>query len=59
MVPCPIGVNPHWSYDWESHILKAQMIAKLNRLTMLWPKKPLTAGPMGPQDLMNSTPDVE
>ena len=21
MIPCPINVNPHWSYDWESHIL--------------------------------------
>ena len=21
MIPCPIGDNPHWSYDWESHIL--------------------------------------
>ena len=44
MIPCPIGDNPHWSYDWESHILKA----RLNRLTMLWPKKPLTAGPKAP-----------
>jgi hypothetical protein len=34
MIPCPIGVNPHWSYDWESHILRA----KLKRLTMLWQK---------------------
>ena len=49
MVPCPIGVNPHWSYDWETHLLKA----KLKRLTMLWPRKPstasTTAGPMGGQ----------
>ena len=22
MIPCPIGDNPHWSYDWESHILE-------------------------------------
>ena len=21
MIPCPIGDNPHWSYDWESHII--------------------------------------
>jgi len=21
-IPCPIGDNPHWTYDWESHILK-------------------------------------
>ena len=37
MIPCPIGDNPHWSYDWESHILKA-------KLTMLWPKD-FQAGP--------------
>jgi hypothetical protein len=55
MIPCPIGDNPHWSYDWESHILKA----RLNRLTMLWPKKPSLAGPKGQQGLMNSTQDVE
>ena len=24
MIPCPIGVNPNWTYDWESHILDAQ-----------------------------------
>ena len=22
MIPCPIGVNPHWDYDWEEHIIK-------------------------------------
>ena len=22
MIPCPIGDNPHWSYDWEEHIVK-------------------------------------
>ena len=48
-VPCPIGVNPHWSYDWETHLLKA----KFKRLKMLWPRKPstaiTTAGPMGGQ----------
>jgi len=31
MIPCPIDTNPHWSYDWELHLLKA----KLKRLTML------------------------
>ena len=40
MIPCPIGDNPHWSYDWESHILRA----KLKRLTMLW-QKDFQAGP--------------
>ena len=25
MIPCPIVFpNPHWTYDWESHILDAQ-----------------------------------
>ena len=24
MIPCPINVNPNWTYDWESHILDAQ-----------------------------------
>ena len=43
MVPCPIGDNPHWSYDWESHMIKV----KLNRLTMLWPKD-FQAGPKTP-----------
>ena len=19
MIPCPIGVNPHWEYDWEEY----------------------------------------
>ena len=45
MIPCPIGDNPHWSYDWESHILKA-------KLTMLWPKD-FQAGPQ------NSSSKVE
>ena len=44
MIPCPIGDNPHWSYDWESHILKAQ--SKQVKL-------------LGQQGLMNSTPSVE
>ena len=22
MIPCPIGDNPHWDYDWEEHIIK-------------------------------------
>jgi len=53
-IPCPIGVNPHWSYDWELHILKA----KLKRLTLLWPKD---LGQMGRQlaGPQNSTLDVE
>jgi hypothetical protein len=56
MIPCPINVNPHWSYDWESHILKA----RLNRLTMLWPKKPSLAGPsMGRQSPQNSIDKIE
>ena len=56
MIPCPINVNPHWSYDWELHLLKA----KLQRLTMLWPKKPLTAGPsMGRQSPQDSIDKVE
>jgi len=45
MIPCPINVNPHWTYDWELHILKA----KLKRLTMLWPKN-------ADQDLYGPTP---
>ena len=53
-IPCPIGVNPHWSYDWELHILNA----KLKRLTLLWPKDLGQTGRQlaGPQ---NSTLDVE
>jgi hypothetical protein len=48
MIPCPIDVdNPHWSYDWESHILKAQS------------KQVKLLGPKGQQGLMNSTPSVE
>ena len=34
MIPCPVGITPHWGYDWESHILRAN----LKRLTMLWQK---------------------
>ena len=45
MVPCPVGVNPHWSYDWESHILRA----KLKRLTMLWQKDFQTGPDAGPR----------
>ena len=57
MIPCPIGVNPNWTYDWELHILKA----KLKRLTMLWPKNTPTGtqGPMGQPSLLNSTDMVE
>ena len=25
MIPCPIGVHPSWDYDWETHILEAQI----------------------------------
>ena len=45
MIPCPVGINPHWSYDWESHILRA----KLKRLTMLW-QKDFQAGPQNSID---------
>jgi len=56
MVPCPIGVNPHWSYDWELHLLKA----KLKRLTKLWPNPIDKYGrPMAQQGLMNSIPEIE
>jgi hypothetical protein len=56
MIPCPIDTNPHWSYDWELHLLKA----KLKRLTMLWPKKPSLAGPsMGRQLQQDSINKVE
>ena len=50
-IPCPIGVNPHWSYDWELHILKA----KLKKLTMLWPKDLGQMGRQlaGPQNSIN------
>jgi len=54
MVPCPIGDNPHWSYDWESHMIKV----KLNRLTMLWPKD-FQAGPKAPTGQQNSINKVE
>ena len=50
MIPCPIVfVNPHWTYDWESHILKAQSKQV----------KRLDPGPMGQQGLKNSTDMVE
>ena len=56
MIPCPIDTNPHWSYDWELHLLKA----KLKRLTMLWPKKPSLAGPsMGRQLQQDSIDKIE
>ena len=51
MIPCPIVFeNPHWTYDWESHILKAQS-----------KQVKLLGGPMAsPQPgLQNSTPEVE
>ena len=55
MVPCPIGVNPHWSYDWELHLLKA----KLKRLTMLWPKTYDPGPKSGRQAPQNSIQKVE
>ena len=60
MIPCPIGDNPHWSYDWESHILKA----KLKRLALLWPTidsntRDLTGPSMGRQSPQNSIDKVE
>ncbi len=57
MIPCPINVNPHWTYDWELHILKA----RLTRLTKLWPRSydPGPMAPMGQQGLKNSTDMVE
>ena len=51
MIPCPIDTNPHWSYDWELHLLKA-------KLTMLWPKD-FQAGPTGRQAPQNSIDKVE
>jgi len=41
LIPCPINVsNPHWTYDWESHILDARSRqVKLDRL-------------LGPQSLL-------
>ena len=44
MIPCPIVFpNPHWTYDWESHILDAQSKQV----------KRLDPGPMGQQGLQN------
>ena len=50
MIPCPINVNPNWTYDWESHILDAQS-----------KQVKLLGGPMArPQPgLLNSTDMVE
>ena len=48
-IPCPINVNPNWTYDWESHILDAQSKQV----------KRLDPGPMGQQGLINSTDMVE
>ena len=51
MIPCPIVFpNPHWTYDWESHILKAQA----EQVKLLGPQSP-----MGQQGLLNSTDTVE
>ena len=57
MIPCPINVNPHWTYDWELHILKA----RLTRLTKLWPRSydPGPMAPSGQPSLLNSTDMVE
>ena len=51
-IPCPINVNPNWTYDWESHILDAQskQVKKL---------KPGPQSPMGQPGLLNSTGMVE
>ena len=52
MIPCPINVNPNWTYDWESHILDARskLVKRLD---------PGPMAPMGQPGLLNSTPDVE
>ena len=53
MIPCPIVFpNPHWTYDWESHILDAQS-KQVKRL------KPGPQSPMGQPGLLNSTGTVE
>ena len=52
MIPCPINVNPNWTYDWESHILDAQS-KQVKRL------KPGPQSPMGQPGLLNSTGTVE
>ena len=31
MIPCPIGVNPHWEYDWEEHIIKFRDTKEVKR----------------------------
>ena len=51
-IPCPINVNPNWTYDWESHILDAQS-KQVKRL------KPGPQSPMGQPGLLNSTGTVE
>ena len=44
MIPCPINVsNPHWSYDWESHILKF----RAEQAKLAGPN----ASPMGQQEM--------
>ena len=51
MIPCPINVsNPHWSYDWESHILKAQS----KQVKLFGPQSP-----KGRQSLQDSIDKVE
>ena len=49
-IPCPIDNNPHWAYDWESHILKF----RAEQVKLAGPKSPL-----GQQSFMNSTNEVE
>ena len=34
-IPCPIGVNPHWTYDWEKHILEKRLANILKAGPML------------------------
>ena len=42
-IPCPINVNPHWAYDWESHILKF----RAEQVKLAGPN----ASPMGQQEM--------
>ena len=46
-IPCPINVNPHWAFDWESHILKVRF-----EQAKLYGGNP--GRPMGQQSLSNS-----
>ena len=42
-IPCLINVNPHWAYDWESHILKF----RAEQVKLAGPN----ASPMGQQEM--------